>query len=385
VKGILKKQKGEKIMSIPRGVYTFESVAFEGKMLNLYYNTSVANGQNVVLYTRDGSEEQKWKLIGDRLVSMRNESFALDRYHTSNTSNQNNNNADVWAIADTDSADQIVQVRMISDNIAVIVLNDNKMVLKAVSSANGTNSGKTVQSSGNVYWSEPTENYDDTQKWYITRVDVEDETEKPQTEGQKLVLPIKQCKLNASYKNEAYQNTYSYIHYGVDLGSTAHTSSGDTIRTVYASGNGVVIAKGWDEKAGYVTVIKYPNAYHKTTQTYKDVIFRYYHFNSLNSSLSVGDWVTADTVLGEYGGSGMGSLNYWTGKHLHVEADTDTEHPCYSPTFGRSGGIIIGTWGGANDSTMSSPLTWLYIGEGMSYTTAGDQYINSGDETLRSI
>ena len=198
--------------------------------------------------------------------------------------------------------------------------------------------------------------------------------------AQKLILPLNNTKLTASYKNTAYREKYGFTHYGIDQVST----TGNT--TIYASGTGTLIAEGWDELAGNVVVIKYPGAYHHTTGKYEDVIFRYYHLASINANIPTGtNQITKDTVLGQYGGSGMGSQNYWAA-HLHVEADTDTAYPCYSPTFSGSGTIIKGTNAGANDSTCYSALEYLHYKptapDNQSYTTAGDVYINSGDKSI---
>lgn len=200
--------------------------------------------------------------------------------------------------------------------------------------------------------------------------------------AQKLILPINNCKLTASYKNTSYKNKFGYTHYGIDMVSTAGST------TVYASGNGTIVNKGWDTNAGYVIVVRYNSAYHKTSGTYQDVIFRYFHLNSIHASRYVGETVTKDTILGYYGGSGFGQLDYWS-PHLHVEADTDTAYPCYSPTFSSNGGILYGTNAGANDSTMSSALKWLYVKttppDNQNYTTTGDEYINSGDTSLETF
>lgn len=198
--------------------------------------------------------------------------------------------------------------------------------------------------------------------------------------AQKLILPLNKTRLTASYKNAAYKTRYGFTHYGIDQESTI----GNT--TIYASGKGTLIAKGWDELAGNVVVVKYPAAYNHKTGEYEDVIFRYYHLSSISANIPTGtDQITKDTVLGQYGGSGMGEMNHWD-PHLHVEADTDTDYPCYSPTFTGSGSIIKGTNAGANDLTCHSALEYLHVKDTspdhQSYTTAGDKYINSGDSSL---
>ncbi len=66
----------------------------EPKVLNLYYPGSIVNGQNVCLWSKDGSLEQQWKFDGSKLLNMRNTRYALDKYTVAG--NANNNNADVW-------------------------------------------------------------------------------------------------------------------------------------------------------------------------------------------------------------------------------------------------------------------------------------------------
>lgn len=198
--------------------------------------------------------------------------------------------------------------------------------------------------------------------------------------AQKLILPINNCKLTASYKNNAYRNKYGWTHYGIDMVSSA----GNTL--MYASGNGTVVARGWDTLAGNVVVIKYPIAYNRATGRSQDVIFRYYHMNSFHTKLGgVGSSVNKDTPLGYYGGSGNGIMNQWD-PHLHIEADTDIKYPCYTPQFSGSGGIIKGTAYGANDQTMSTAINWLHYKptgpDYQSYTTANDVYINNADKSI---
>lgn len=201
--------------------------------------------------------------------------------------------------------------------------------------------------------------------------------------AQKLILPINQTQITASYKNAPYADKFGFVHYGVDQVS----STGNT--RVYASGKGTLVAKGWDENAGYVVVVKYPAAYNHKTKRTEDVIFRYYHLNSINSNIpSTDNGITKDTLLGQYGGSGFGSMTKWD-PHLHVEADTDTKYPCYSPTFSGSGSIIKGRNSGANDSTCHSAIEYYHCKpsspDNQTYSTAGDVYINAGDSSIPSI
>ena len=377
-------------MSLPQvgKIYTFTCMVFPDKRLNLC--GSAGNGGNVAMINADENEitiEEQWKYHSSgKLLTMKNTSFVLDRYAASGTQY---NNADVWTNDPDEDANQIVAFEeTIFPNTVKIRLASTNLYLRA-NAGDGTSGGKSTTSTGNAYWDVSVG--EDNELWVFSEVGAASGDEEDEIEGQKLVLPIKYCKLTASYKNAAYEVTYKGdIHYGIDIIYDRYADpnfdpiTGVRDRTIRASGNGEVIAKGWDTNLGNVIVIKYPNAYHKTTGTYKDVIIRYCHLNSIDSSVVEGASVNTSTVLGVYGGSGKGSMNYWN-PHLHIETDEDTEYPCYSPTFATNGEIIYGRNSGANDSTMSNPLTWLYVGNGMTYTTAGDAYINSGDEALETI
>lgn len=123
---------------------------------------------------------------------------------------------------------------------------------------------------------------------------------------QQLIQPINKCRLTASYKNPSYSKKYGFVHYGADMISI----QGNT--TVYASGNGVVTNVGTDSVVGKIVVIKYPAAYNHLSQSYHDIIARYYHLD--NIKISAGNTVTKDTVIGNYGNTGMLVM----GKHLHI-------------------------------------------------------------------
>ncbi|MBD9097734.1 MAG: hypothetical protein EGP89_02575, partial [Ruminococcaceae bacterium] len=148
----------------PDSIYTFQN-AGSGKMLNLY--GSASDGKNVVQYTADGSDEQRWKYTGNKLLTMRNTNFALDRYRGSGSYN----NADVWTESSSENSDQCVYIRDYSDGTCHIVLastlgDQDELRLTACGSGNGSRDGKATNSDGNVFWAIPT--YNDYQTWYYT-------------------------------------------------------------------------------------------------------------------------------------------------------------------------------------------------------------------------
>lgn len=129
-------------------VYTFTCAGASSRVLNLYYPNSIANGQNVCLWTADGSLEQQWKYSNNKLLSMRGTSFALDKYTVSG--NANNNNADIWT--SNDPTNQNIVFESVSGNTVKIKLSSSSLYLTAYNNANGTSSGKTPTSAGNVFW-----------------------------------------------------------------------------------------------------------------------------------------------------------------------------------------------------------------------------------------
>lgn len=356
------------------GTYLLTNKADPGRALNVWSNSTypAANLSNVCLWTKDTNDTaQHWKLVksgGHYLLKpVDNENVALDLYTGSGSGA--NCNAHLY----TPSQTSWLTFELAADDrhIKIRLENTNKY-LTANPNQNGTRTGTTSSAAGNVcFWQGGLT--DGKQEWTPRRVG----GGSGETIGQKLILPINRTRLTASFRNSAYRNTYGYSHHGIDQVS----SVGNT--TIYASGIGTLIAKGWDERAGNVVVIKYPNALHHTANRYEDVIFRYYHLASINENIpTAANAITTDTVLGQYGRSGMGSAEYWPAAHLHVEADTDTAHPCYSPTFGNNSNIIkVGT-----STTCYSALEFLHCKttglNAQTYSTAGNSYINSGDDSI---
>lgn len=145
--------------------YTFTCVGASTRVLNLYYPNSIANGQNVCLWSADGSLEQQWLYSDSRLLSARNTSYALDKYTV--TGNANNNNADVWTTGDDDN--QRITFESVSGNTVRIKLIKSGLYLTAYSNANGSSNGKTPTSAGNVFWATGNSS-NSLQKWTFAEV-----------------------------------------------------------------------------------------------------------------------------------------------------------------------------------------------------------------------
>lgn len=145
---------------------------------------------------------------------------------------------------------------------------------------------------------------------------------------QKLILPINQCRITASYKTPAYKARFGFSHYGVDMVSSAGQA------TVYACGDGEVLCAGLDNLLGNVVVIRYDNAYNHKADGILSVIARCFHL--ANIRVRQGQNVTKDTVIGQYGNTGK----YSAGAHLHLEFSSDLANPLASSTLGGGSNIM---------------------------------------------
>ena len=150
--------------------YKIRSAISSTRMLNLYSSGTAANGMNVVLYTSDDSNEQKWLFDGDRLRPKTNTNFCLDRY----TASTYLNNADIWKASAKDAAAQ--KIKLEAHGIYYYILLQTKVdgkdyCLTASNNTNGnaTATGKQAGADGNVYWAEQLNDVGDYhQLWFFT-------------------------------------------------------------------------------------------------------------------------------------------------------------------------------------------------------------------------
>ena len=181
--------------------------------------------------------------------------------------------------------------------------------------------------------------------------------------AQKLILPINDARITAGYKNANYKKQFGYTHYGVDM-----TDKNKKTLTVWGSGVGEVVEAGWSNTGGNVVVAIYKDC-QLTDGSVKDLVIRYYHLDSI--TVKKGQAITKDTKLGIYGNTGASS-----GAHLHIEVDTDTKYPCYTPQIAKGSGVLkAGT-----DSTLN-PVKCLWC---KTSSPDNQSVTNSGYDTLAS-
>lgn len=187
---------------------------------------------------------------------------------------------------------------------------------------------------------------------------------------QYLIMPFARQMMLCGYKNAEYRKYWGYNHYGVDVSTIQGGAGSDP--TVYASGNGTVLATGKDAKLGYGVAVLYPDCCsHKTGKT-QSLTARYMHLRSL--SVKAGDKVTAGTPLGVEGKEGTGDY------HLHIEFDTDTT-PAYATWSPQVAGSNF--WRKGTDTTVN-PSFVLHVGVGQTVVppTYNPAWLNPEDQHI---
>lgn len=165
---------------------------------------------------------------------------------------------------------------------------------------------------------------------------------------QQLTLPLNSSKVTAAYQNKRYRQAYGYSHYGVDYADG---------REVLASGTGVVYEVGYDQKLGNTAVILYPLC-RLHDGTVQDLTLRYCHLERVE--VKRGQVVVGGELVGITGQTPIGKIN---GIHLHMEVDTDTKSPLYTPSIATHSNLLRAGYRGERDTTLN-PSAVLHIGEG---------------------
>lgn len=193
-------------------------------------------------------------------------------------------------------------------------------------------------------------------------------------ENQNLILPLTECQLTASWLTEAYQNwtNNEFEHFGIDLISTKFVNDVRQ-RDINCSGYGTVVDVGKDGSMGNIVIILYPSATNRITKETIDVIFRYCHLGTIN--VRKGQQITKNTIIGNYGKVANNPMS----PHLHLEIDTDIEHPYYTPSIKLST-FLKRMHKDLKMPFMSNPLGWLYCSSEQVYTTTDTSFIRTEDK-----
>lgn len=167
----------------------------------------------------------------------------------------------------------------------------------------------------------------------------------------KLTLPFNKSMMLCGYKVNPYKEHWGYPHYGIDI--SAKEANGNMY--VLASGDGVVLASAKDNTLGGGIAILYKDCESRYGERV-DIIARYMHLSALN--VEKGDVVKRGQVIGYEGKEGTES------EHLHLEFDTDTLYPTYSPQVSNNHTF----WMKGIDKTVN-PSLWLWCGEDQELVT----------------
>lgn len=181
---------------------------------------------------------------------------------------------------------------------------------------------------------------------------------------QRFTLPMQDCYLTASFKHPAYLKYWGFNHFGWDLGNTNKTAP------ILALADGEIIQTGLDNTCGNVIIARYNDVVDNTGKV-RDVIVRCMHLSSI--TCKAGDKVVRGQVIGRMGNTGTVS----SGPHLHIEFDSDTKYPAYTPTVKGSNILKAGT-----SATIIDPKQILTIGPGQELTKSSVAYAEPDDIKL---
>lgn len=288
----------------PGKTYRFKCFG-TSKRLNLYSSGTASNGMNVVLYTPDDTREQQWLYSNGRLYIKTNTAFCLDRF----TGSAAPDNADIYTASSADANEQLIVFEEVSGytNCVKIRLthkvNDKYYYLTAYNTQNGTGSGKSKTSAGNVFWR--TAITSDLQMWTFEEV---------ASPSGKYVWPTESHTITNQYAAGS--------HLGIDIGPLQDRVRGDEI---YAFMDGTVsrVATPVDNaNEGYTVRIHHKNP---LSNGYERIRTQYMHMMG-TPLVSAGQRVTAGTLLGYMGNSGNvkpapnpNDPSDGSGTHLHFE------------------------------------------------------------------
>lgn len=161
--------------------------------------------------------------------------------------------------------------------------------------------------------------------------------------AQLAILPIRDARITAGYKNKAYYQGMGFHHFGIDM-----TDKDRIHRNIAAPFDLIVIAHGYDNLMGNTIIAKSTvdvDIHYGPKKGSQKLVLRMAHLGVIGNKVKVGARFKRGDYLGQYGSTGR----YGGAAHLHVELDADTRWPLYSPTLSRHSNI----WRAGTDSTIN--------------------------------
>lgn len=295
----------------PGKTYRFQCFS-TSKRLNLYSSGTASDGMNVVLYDPDNTREQQWLYSNGRLYIKTNTAFCLDRF----TGSAAPDNADIYTASSADANEQLIVFEEVAGytNCVKIRLtnkvNGQYYYLTAYNTQNGTGSGKSKTSAGNVYWT--TVLSSNLQKWTFSEVISNNPYAKL---GWRYIFRTS----SGTDDNSTARGNYCYDPAGI-VAPNYHKHMGiDVIcaegTKLYSPAAGTVIECGGSnsDSRGYFVVLEMDQ---KDPVTKKTMYIRYLHMKNL-PPVSKNQKVTAATLLGYVGNTGRSDT-----AHLHLDITT---------------------------------------------------------------
>lgn len=290
------------------GVYKLRSVS-SGKNVNVDYGYD-SNVTNVYQYTSDGSVEQTFRIVYDstydayRFYSMSSVNGKYRVLDIVKSSGSVVSGCNIEIYKPTDAIAQYFKIVSIGSSKFKIVANSNTNVaLTAYGASNGTASGTSSTSTGNVFVS--TYTGATNQQWYF---DIAPSNNETTYASMYWSYPLPNNKTLSSGYGNRIMNGVRQFHSGIDIPAPSQTS-------IYSVNNGTVETSGYEPNTttgrGYFVVIKSnTDKLYGSTKLLRITYMHMYQSTSLSNGSSVSKGVT---IVGKIGTTGSS-----TGNHLHL-------------------------------------------------------------------
>lgn len=296
------------------GVYKITNVA-SGKCINLDYGYD-EDGTNIYQWTDDGSVEQKFKVVYDASYNNNNGGY---RFYAKSSANGNYRvldiekssgsvvsgcNVEIWK--PTDAVAQYFQITQVSSGkYKICPVANTSVALTSYGTSNGSKSGRTSTSAGNIFVSSYTGS--NNQLWTFTKLSTANETAYA---NMAFSFPTSLKSISSGYARRNYDNKF---HAGIDIPA----SLGSSIVSAN-TGKVVEIFDEPDSKTGRGHCVVIESTSNNVYGTSTKIRTIYMHMRYA-PSVSKGSTVTkGSTQIGQVGNTGASG-----GTHLHYGVISD--------------------------------------------------------------
>lgn len=301
-----------------------------GKYLNVHMGYDV-NNTNVYQWTSDGSVEQQFKFVYDAgqdayriyaMCSSGGTNKVLDIVK-SKDSVVSGCNVQIYNPVDPDA--QLWVITKLSNGKYKIAPKSNTAVaLTAYGTSNGTSSGTTATSAGNVFVSTYTEATN--QQWSLSEIETTSANY-----GNMGFQYMFVSSYNDTYISSGYKLSNRPSHYAVDLINVSGGAAtyGHTINNVY---NGKVIIKSLISPSAGKYIVVETDAVDPGTN--KKIIVRYLHMSEVNPNISTSSTISTGQYVGKVGNTGDVDPYPHRNDYCNSESADSCQNPNYCATCG---------------------------------------------------